>query len=63
MPNRPAIVRQRDVRRIPRGAKATGVELRIVVRDGQAVFEPIDGKLSESGEQQRPVDEELKGYL
>jgi hypothetical protein len=46
-----------------RCAKATGVELRIVVRDGQAVFEPIDGKLSESGEQQRPVDEELKGYL
>lgn len=37
-----AIVRQRDVTRIMRGAKAAGVDLGIIIKNGQAHFVPLD---------------------
>jgi hypothetical protein len=42
MASSPAIVKQRDVTRIMRGAKAAGVELGIIVKNGQAHFVPLD---------------------
>ena len=42
MSSRPAIVKQRDVTRIMRGAAAAGVALGIIVKDGQAHFVPLD---------------------
>lgn len=38
----PAIVRQRDVTRILRGARAAGVEMGVVIKDGEARFVPLD---------------------
>jgi len=38
----PAVVKQRDVTRIMRGAKAAGVELGIIIKNGQAHFVPLD---------------------
>lgn len=38
----PAIVRQRDVTRILLGAKAAGVEMGVVIKDGEARFVPLD---------------------
>lgn len=42
MASSPAIVKQRDVTRIMRGARAAGVELGIVIKNGQAHFLPLD---------------------
>ncbi len=42
MPSKPAIVRQRDVTRIFKGAAAAGVALCVVVKDGEARFVPVD---------------------
>lgn len=42
MPSKPAIVRQRDVTRIMKGAAAAGIVLGIVIRDGEARFVPVD---------------------
>ena len=42
MSSSPAIVKQRDVTRIMRGAKAAGVELGIIIKNGQAHFVPLD---------------------
>lgn len=46
MSGRPAIVRQRDVTRILKGAAAAGVTLGVVVRDGEARFVPVDGLIA-----------------
>lgn len=42
MSSSPAIVKQRDVTRILAGAKAAGVELGIIIKNGQAHFVPLD---------------------
>jgi hypothetical protein len=42
MASRPAIVTQRDVTRIIRGAAAAGVAMGVIVRDGEARFVPLD---------------------
>lgn len=42
MSSRPAIVKQRDVTRIMRGAAAAGVPMGIIVKDGEARFVPLD---------------------
>lgn len=42
MASRPAIVTQRDVTRIIRGAAAAGISMGIVVKDGEARFLPLD---------------------
>lgn len=42
MASSPAIVKQRDVTRIIRGARAAGVDLGIVIKNGQAHFLPLD---------------------
>lgn len=42
MSSSPAIVKQRDVTRIMRGAKAAGVDLGIIIKNGQAHFVPLD---------------------
>lgn len=42
MSSSPALVKQRDVTRILRGAKAAGVSLGIVVKNGEARFVPLD---------------------
>lgn len=42
MPSKPAIVRQRDVTRILKGAAAAGVALGVVIKDGEARFVPVD---------------------
>ena len=42
MSSRPAIVKQRDVTRIMRGAAAAGVAMGIIVKDGEARFVPLD---------------------
>lgn len=42
MPSKPAIVRQRDVTRILKGAAAAGIALGVVIRDGEARFVPVD---------------------
>jgi len=42
MASRPAIVKQRDVTRIMRGAAAAGITMGIVVKDGTAQFLPLD---------------------
>lgn len=46
MSGRPAIVRQRDVTRILKGAAAAGVTLGVVIRDGEARFVPVDGLIA-----------------
>jgi hypothetical protein len=40
--SKPAIVRQRDVTRIMRGAKAAGISMGIVVTAGEVRFLPLD---------------------
>ena len=42
MSSRPAIVKQRDVTRIIRGAAAAGIAMGIIVKDGKAHFVPLD---------------------
>jgi hypothetical protein len=42
MSSKPAIIRQRDVTRILKGAAAAGVVWGLVVRDGEARFVPVD---------------------
>ena len=42
MGSRPAIVRQKDVTRIIKGAAAAGVALGVIIRDGEARFVPVD---------------------
>lgn len=42
MPSKPALIRQRDVTRILKGAAAAGVALSLVVRGGEAHFVPVD---------------------
>lgn len=42
MSSSPAIVKQRDVTRIMLGAKAAGIELGIIVKNGEAHFVPLD---------------------
>ena len=42
MSSRPAIVTQRDVTRIMRGAQAAGITMGIVVKNGEARFLPLD---------------------
>lgn len=42
MSSRPAIVTQRDVTRIIRGAAAAGVAMGVIVKDGEARFVPLD---------------------
>jgi hypothetical protein len=48
MSSSPAIVKQRDVTRIMRGARAAGVELGIIIKNGQAHFVPLDQIKEES---------------
>lgn len=43
MSARPAIVRQKDVTRILKGAAAAGVTLELVIKDGEARFVQVDG--------------------
>jgi hypothetical protein len=40
MPSKPAIVKQRDVTRIMRGAEAAGVKFGIVIKEGEVRFLP-----------------------
>jgi hypothetical protein len=40
--SRPALVRQRDVTRILKGAAAAGVAYAVIVKDGEARFVPVD---------------------
>jgi hypothetical protein len=42
MPSRPAIISQKDVTRIVKGAAAAGITMGIVVRDGEVRFVPVD---------------------
>ncbi len=42
MSSSPAVVKQRDVTRILRGARAAGVDLGIIIKNGQAHFVPLD---------------------
>lgn len=42
MSGRPAIIKQRDVERILKGAAAAGVTLGITVKNGEVHFLPID---------------------
>jgi len=42
MSSRPAIIRQRDVTRIVKGAAAAGISMGIVVVDGEVRFVPVD---------------------
>ena len=42
MSSKPAIIRQRDVTRILKGAAAAGVRLGVVIRGGEARFVPVD---------------------
>ena len=42
MPSKPAVIRQRDVTRILKGAAAAGVVWGLVVKDGEARFVPVD---------------------
>lgn len=42
MASKPAIITQRDVTRIMRGAQAAGITMGIVVRNGEARFLPLD---------------------
>lgn len=42
MPSKPAIVTQRDVTRILKGAAAAGVVFGVVVTNGEARFVPVD---------------------
>jgi hypothetical protein len=42
MPSKPALIRQRDVTRIFKGAAAAGVILKLVIRDGEPQFVPVD---------------------
>lgn len=42
MPSKPAIVRQSDVTRIMRGAKAAGISMGIVVVGPEVRFVPVD---------------------
>lgn len=42
MSSRPAIIKQRDVTRIVKGAAAAGITLGIVVKDGEVRFVPVD---------------------
>jgi hypothetical protein len=42
MSSKPAIIRQRDVTRILKGAAAAGIALGVVIRDGEARFVPVD---------------------
>lgn len=41
MPSKPALVKQRDVTRIMRGAEAAGVSMGIVVKNGEVRFLPV----------------------
>ncbi len=41
MSSSPAVVKQRDVTRILRGARAAGVEMGVIIRDGEARFVPL----------------------
>lgn len=49
MSSKPAIITQRDVTRIMRGAAAAGVSMGIVVKNGEARFMPLD-KIEETAE-------------
>lgn len=42
MSSQPAIIKQRDVTRIMRGAAAAGIAMGIIVKDGEARFVPLD---------------------
>lgn len=42
MASKPAVITQRDVTRIVKGAAAAGITMGIVVRDGEVRFVPID---------------------
>jgi len=42
MPSKPALIRQRDVTRIYKGAAAAGVKLELIIRDGEPHFVPVD---------------------
>lgn len=42
MPSKPAIIRQRDVTRILKGAAAAGVAYAVVVTGAEARFVPVD---------------------
>jgi hypothetical protein len=42
MASRPAIICQKDVTRIVKGAAAAGITMGIVVRDGEVRFIPVD---------------------
>jgi hypothetical protein len=43
MSSKPAIIRQRDVTRILKGAKAAGVTYELRITDGEPRFVPVDG--------------------
>lgn len=42
MSSKPAIISQRDVTRIVKGAAAAGIKMGIVVKDGEVRFLPLD---------------------
>lgn len=42
MTGKPAIITQRDVQRIMKGAAAAGINMGIVVRSGEVQFLPVD---------------------
>jgi hypothetical protein len=42
MSSKPAVIRQRDVTRIVKGAAAAGITMGIVVKDGEVRFVPVD---------------------
>lgn len=50
MASKPAIVCQRDVTRIMRGAKAAGITMGIVVRSGEVAFLPVDEIKNSNGQ-------------
>ena len=60
---KPVRIKQSDVTRILKGAKAAGVELAVVIREGEVLFVPTSKIAKSTWLEAFADDEPPKGYL